>query len=115
MCSDVWAAEALGSKAEQGEDLAQIHQALGLAAFSGQRRSTISLVQECLKALLHGFGEPKARQVSRHLELDLNGLSHEATTIPVAPWCPGLLAGDPLRGGAKLCLRRHAHPEGENR
>jgi hypothetical protein len=69
--------EFLSPEAKQRENVAQIHQSLGLAPFGGgQRRSPILFVQERLEAALDSLGKPKSRQIARHLELNLNGSSH---------------------------------------
>ena len=71
------AAQSLGTQAEQGEDLAQVHQPLGLALFSrSQSAPLVLLVEECLEQFLDPLGEPKTCEIPRHLNFNLDGLRH---------------------------------------
>ena len=55
-----------GAQAQQGEQLRQVDQPLGLLAFVGRERvAFLLLVEQRLQALLHAGGQTEARQIFR--------------------------------------------------
>jgi hypothetical protein len=76
------ATRTLGTQTEQREYFAQVHQTFGFTSFGhGQRVALVLLVEKRPKPFLNTLGEPKSRQVTRHLNLNLNGLSHNVLVV----------------------------------
>jgi hypothetical protein len=70
-------AQALGTEAEQREQVIQVSQALGLSLLGGRQAvAAVLLIEQVAEPLLHSLGETKLRQVAWHLHFQLDGLRH---------------------------------------
>ena len=76
--SSVTMAQPLRAHPQQRQQLRQVHQACRFPFFAGRKRSSRVLpVQQLLQPPLHAFRQMEPGQITRHLDFDLNGLTHK--------------------------------------
>ena len=74
---------ATGTEPEQREAFTQLHQSFGFLLFSARQSSPLILfVEQEMKPFLDAFGQPKAREITRHFDFDLDGMRHTALSRP---------------------------------
>jgi hypothetical protein len=70
-------AQPFRTQAQQREQVIQVSKALGFSLLGGcQAVAAILLIKQIMKSLLHALGQPKLRQIARHLHFQLDGLRH---------------------------------------